>query len=1136
MRRNAVHCLTALAAACCAWAGGLSGAEPPRVEIVELTAGDVGGLPVLPWAAAGDTGWREGEPLFEIASEEHDTAARGWLAVTNDKLLIRIVVSDAEHYNHHVQGWGLWMGDSIQLAVDSLGDGSDVVIPLVDIDKEMKKRFGRTYMTKEEREGIKLDRDPAAMLEGDADAGQLDDELEDILGEDDDAVDLEGMTATQILEDEEAQAEMLEALQKKNDRIEHAVTMSPDDADFLFALASGKSRAWSYYHGRGAAGDKPELAADIRRDDEAGTTTYDIAIPWGELGTGPGASPVMKVSFQINDTDPGQQQNRIYWGKGVGGKFRPELFRRVAVGDPPGGVARLVVTARDVQAPDGAVEVITTVSPDRAYRISAAFGGVKEAVDVPPAAGATELRRFAVRAWPGRLAAGSMEMRVEVSSTDGRFADATSFLVRDGSMRQWYAFQPKDDYGPSVIGMSEWLGAPAGEHGYCQVRGDELVFEDGERAKFWGLNNCSRGCAPTREEADARATRYAKFGVNCVRMHKFTNPLATKDYSTQLTEDAWDRIDYYTAQLKKRGIYYGWSHIWGLRLKRGDRDKVLAYDEALKAIDNPESYMRNSTYGLVNFAPDLQDMNIALTVNMLNHRNPYTGLTYGEDPALAYIEFQNEDDIFFPSTAGAISNCPTYRADFAKRFCDWLREKYGDEEGLLKAWGEGSLGIRGPGIPYGKESLDKDNIVPLVWYWGDCPERRMLDCARFYYETQNSFYGRFAKGIRATGYRGALVGSCWQSRGPAVGHYYNLHSDYLVGIIDRHNYYSGNGHGMAESTFNPASMLWAPGSGLFSAGLQQVSDRPFALSEWISKVPNEWVSEGPVILAVYGMGLQGWDASYHFASGKGAYSPIIGTNAYDTETPSQQAFYPALSRMIYRGDVRQGDVISTRKVHVPSLADGRIGFSERVDQSGDIKSFGGDVPVSALAAGRAVIEFTETPEPTAPLDVASYVRDGVIHSNTGQLVWDVSRPKGGFFTVDTPGTKAVVGFPPRRRFELGDVDMTLDNRFAIVFVTSLEKDKSIAESGSVLVTALARARNTGMRYDAAGGCLKKRGVPPVLLEPVYGVVRVARPGLSAVNILDHDGRRTGRTLPVEDGGFTINGARDRTMYYEMVYE
>ena len=61
------------------------------------------------------------------------------------------------------------------------------------------------------------------------------------------------------------------------------------------------------------------------------------------------------------------------------------------------------------------------------------------------------------------------------------------------------------------------------------------------------------------------------------------------------------------------------------------------------------------------------------------------------------------------------------------------------------------------------------------------------------------------KAVRLAGYEGPLVGLPWQA--PAMlPHYYNLRSDYLVGYIDRHNYFGG---GLFDS------MLAQPGQRLF---------------------------------------------------------------------------------------------------------------------------------------------------------------------------------------------------------------------------------------------------------------------------------------------------------------------------------
>jgi len=117
---------------------------------------------------------------------------------------------------------------------------------------------------------------------------------------------------------------------------------------------------------------------------------------------------------------------------------------------------------------------------------------------------------------------------------------------------------------------------------------------------------------------------------------------------------------------------------------------------------------------------------------------------------------------------------------------------------------------------------------------------------------------------------------------------------------------------------------------------------------------------------------------------------------------------------------------------------------------------------------------------------------------------------------------------------LGTVTITPQSHFAALYVTAPEPDGTIAASRRLLLTALARARNTGMKFSVSGDELLDKGRGPVLLEPVKATIAFAGRSLTEVRLLDHDGRRTEKTLPVANGQFTLDGARDRTPYYELV--
>jgi len=362
-----------------------------------------------------------------------------------------------------------------------------------------------------------------------------------------------------------------------------------------------------------------------------------------------------------------------------------------------------------------------------------------------------------------------------------------------------------------------------------------------------------------------------------------------------------------------------------------------------------------------------------------------------------------------------------------------------------------------------------------------------------------------------------------------VPHYYNLRSDYLVGWIDRHNYFGGK---LADT------MLSRPGSGYLGSGLQQVADRPFGISEWIHVYPSLYSAEGPAIFAAYGMGLQGWSSSYEFqSSANQAWSPVVGNfpwGVWNADTPTQIGQYPLLARMVIRGDVTEGPVISSRKVSLGELRQGRFGFSDKIEQHGDIKSFAGTVPLEALAAGRVVVQFTDKPEPSTLPDMKKFEKDKVITSATGQLRWDASDK--GYFTIDTPGTKAVVGFAEGKEERLGDVTLTLRCPYASLLLTAAGKHETLADAPTALVSAVARNCNTGFTVLAFDGRVLDNGKPPILLEPVKATITIAGRPIAAVNVLDHDGKRTGTSLAVTGGTFTIDGARDKALYYEVVFK
>ena len=88
--------------------------------------------------------------------------------------------------------------------------------------------------------------------------------------------------------------------------------------------------------------------------------------------------------------------------------------------------------------------------------------------------------------------------------------------------KDWFPVTATNDVKPSVIGFENWLDKPAGRHGGVRMVGDHFEFADKTRVKFWGTNLSYGLSAPEKKQGEYTAARFAKYGVNAVRMHKFT--------------------------------------------------------------------------------------------------------------------------------------------------------------------------------------------------------------------------------------------------------------------------------------------------------------------------------------------------------------------------------------------------------------------------------------------------------------------------------------------------------------------------------------------------------------------------------------------------------------------------------------
>ncbi|MFP6886043.1 MAG: hypothetical protein VB997_00725, partial [Opitutales bacterium] len=104
--------------------------------------------------------------------------------------------------------------------------------------------------------------------------------------------------------------------------------------------------------------------------------------------------------------------------------------------------------------------------------------------------------------------------------------------------------------------------------------------------------------------------------------------------------------------------------------------------------------------------------------------------------------------------------------------------------------------------------------------------------------------------------------------------------------------------------------------------------------------------------------------------------------------------------------------------------------------------------------------------------------------------------------------------------------------FVSLILTPLD-NLDLVKSRQILVTALARDKQTGSIYNADWSQLTQVGGPPLLLEPVQASIKLKGTPPREVRPLDFYGVPKAKNLQLQaDGTFAIDGTH-QTFYYEI---
>lgn len=648
---------------------------------------------------------------------------------------------------------------------------------------------------------------------------------------------------------------------------------------------------------------------------------------------------------------------------------------------------------------------------------------------------------------------------------------------------------------------------PAGKHGFVRVDGDDLRFEDGTVAKFWGVNFNSGACFPDKDYAPKVARRLAQAGCNIVRLHQMDAEWSTPNIfaytkgkrvtsTRQFDPKSMDHLDYLIYCLKQEGIYCYLDMMTYRKFKEGDD---VPFHEYLLDAGKP--------WSLVD--PRMIELQKEYCTQLWTHYNPYTGLVYKDDPVFVLTEITNENDLFNPAPMKKrnYTPLPYYIQNFRNAFRDWLKEN------------------------------------DLEFDWENCDlYTAEMPMIQFKMHMTEKYYGQLYAHLREIGVRIPIAGTNWtRSDGFVKSHE-------KMDFTDSHRYHYDWKWGNTERICANRPITGVPFV-FANMARMKLPGKPFFISEWDMPWPNSYRAESPIYFAAVGA-LQNWSGftihTYSYATqlergsilGRESSSPIGGVpyreGIYSTwNDPAKFGLFYHAALILRRGDVTPANnrvaVYSTDLSKLQDTALRDLLEQKRVDTTFDEK-----IPEGFHEAVPADQPY---PHPVP----------GKIVSDNGQLWRDVNNRIGA---VDTERTKVLYGFmgiagvsaSTQKKTDHGislnglTVDCSTD--FAVVALSSLT-DAPIRESDNMLLTTIGRARNTDAIFD--GEKMIDVGKAPILAEVIRADIHLETSLGDKLKVwgINAEGFYAGR-IPTtyEDGvlSFTVGNEENPACYYLIVKE
>jgi hypothetical protein len=698
----------------------------------------------------------------------------------------------------------------------------------------------------------------------------------------------------------------------------------------------------------------------------------------------------------------------------------------------------------------------------------------------------------------------------------------------------WDFKYPDDSRPGSLLDLRYLNEKSAGETGFVKLTPDGSGFAlgSGKPVRFWSVVTDAYRLKPAEMAIHARFL--AKLGVNMVRLHTQISSPEPNAAITDVNDKEIDGIQRCVAAMKKEGIYCTISPYW-----------ATGKDASQWGIDGYTG--KTDLWGLLFFNEKLQQGYKAWVKALYTRPNPYTGVPLANEPAVAIIQVQNEDGMFFWTMQGVHQEQKAY---LGKKFGAWLATKYGSLSAAMQAWG---------GAANDKDDFDNGVAAILDTWMLTQPQTggmaiRAADQTQFFAVTQRQFYTDIAQYYHnVLGCKQLINASNWITADPIrlndLERYTNNVDDVLA--VNRYTggVHTGDNNGWRIDPghhFTNNSCLLDPRS--LPTNLKRVVGHPMLVTEssWVN--PEGYQSEAPFLVAAY-ESLTGVNSLYWFAAGgtpeydSNPYFDFLNINGshpmnkWTCSTPTLMGGFPAYALMYRMGFIMQGAPVVHEERPLTDLwqrKDPIIAEDKTFDPNRNTGNTGGQsnlvkgVDPLAFLVGPVEVKYGGDSAATKVADLNRYIDESnkIVKSETGEIVLDYGR---GICTVNSPSAQGATGFLSKTgTISLGDIMISSSDSYATIACVSMDQ-KPLSSSHKILLQIGTRARPMGWKATAAdfksddgkqtfhGFEILSTGAMPWQITDCAAKITVKNSQLTKAVVLDTAG------YPVKEMALTVAG-------------